>query len=311
METVLPAGRLVRYADDFVIFCKSKHEAQEILCIVERWLSKRGLQLSPEKTRIVHLKDGFDFLGFNVRLYHTPGRKRMTKNPLFENPREGNKILIKPSRSNLSRVKQKIKDVVRKHLGAPQAAVIAQLNPIIRGWAAYFSIGVSSRAFALIDNYTWNVLWKWARQRHRNKGRVWIAARYWGKHASGRDAKWVFGFIQPNGRSSFLYKMAWTKIQRHIMVVGKSSPDDPSLADYWTRRRTKPLKYTIGFRQTLSLLQKGLCPHCGGLLDNGEELHVHHKIPRSQGGDDHILNMQLVHMYCHQQIHAHLNVRTA
>ncbi|MEQ9364187.1 MAG: reverse transcriptase domain-containing protein [Leptospirales bacterium] len=96
MEEMIPQGRLVRYADDMVAFCKTKSEAEAILGLMEKWLAKRGLMLSPEKTRITHITEGFDFLGFHVRVLKTPARKRR-KATLTPDPRDDYKATSWPA----------------------------------------------------------------------------------------------------------------------------------------------------------------------------------------------------------------------
>lgn len=306
MEDVIPRKRLVRYADDFVILCKSRSEAETILAMTKRWLAKRGLEISEQKTRIVHITEGFDFLGFNVRQYATPWNRKMNKNPLFVNPREGNTILVKPSKNARKRYRKKLKDAVLRLRGAPPETIVRTLNPIIRGWTNYYASQVSSRVFSSMDYYLWILLWKWARRRHGNKGRTWIANRYWGRHAPWRRDRWVFGGKANDGPVTYyLLKHAWTPIRRHTLLRGAASPDNPEQERYWRQRRRKDTeRKPLGIHRTLGLLQKSLCPHCGQELDNGEKLNVHHKVPKHSGGTDHILNLQSVHLYCHQQIHS-------
>jgi RNA-directed DNA polymerase len=311
LEALLPHGRLVRYADDFVIFCKSQGEAEAILEIVRVWLAKRGLELAGDKTRIVHLAEGFDFLGFNVRRYR-PLNQRKRSSKLLGNPHAGMKTLIMPSKESLKKFRARLKEEILHRYGTGQEALIHRLNPILRGWAAYFSTVVSKKRFAQIDHYLWKLLWKWARQRHLNKSRWWVADRYWGSHAPNSRNVWIFGYRISGQESAYLYPLAKRPIRRHLMVKGDFSPDNPDLAEFWARRRRQKAELTSRpYHRALTRIQNGLCPHCGGELDNGEELHVHHIVPRSQGGKDHIWNYQLLHMYCHQQIHAKFNVKTA
>ena len=120
--------------------------------------------------------------------------------------------------------------------GANADAVIAKLNPIITGWAAYYRIGVSKRAFSALDAHVWRLVYKWARFSHPNKSRRWVIARYFGMFNPARRDKWVFG---SRDTGFYLRKFAWTPIVRHRMVAGTASPDDPSLTDYWAQRRRR------------------------------------------------------------------------
>ena len=120
--------------------------------------------------------------------------------------------------------------------GSNASAVLKQLNPIIRGWAAYYRTVVSSAEFTALDDYVWKLTYKWARSSHRNKSRHWVVDQYFGMFHRSRRDRWVFG---DRVRGAYLYKFAWTRIVRHTLVRGASSWDDPALASYWAERRRK------------------------------------------------------------------------
>ncbi|MER5698998.1 group II intron maturase-specific domain-containing protein [Streptomyces mirabilis] len=147
--------------------------------------------------------------------------------------------------------------------GANAEVLIAKLNPIIRGWAAYYRIGVSKRAFRLLDHHVWRLTYKWAKHSHPNKSRNWVVTRYFGQFDRFRQDKWVFG---DRHSGLFLRRFAWTPIVRHRMVPGTASPDDPALADFWTtrHRRSKPLLDPVTLR--LFRAQDGRCSLCVVLL---------------------------------------------
>ena len=155
-----PKINLIRYADDFVVTGDSPETLAEAREVVVAFLVERGLTLSPEKTRVVHLSEGFNFLGQNVRLY-------------------GDKVLIKPSKEVLSRIYGKIRDIVRRSRAVEQRDLIRMLNPVIQGWVNYHRHAVSSVAFSKLDFMVWKLLWQWAVRRHRGKRRPWLKARYW------------------------------------------------------------------------------------------------------------------------------------
>jgi RNA-directed DNA polymerase len=111
---------VVRYADDPVACCRSRQQAEQVKAQPAEWLAPRGLVFNEDKTKIVHLTEGFDFLGFNVRRY-----------------RNG-KLLIKPGTTAVKRIRKRLATEMRALRGSNAAAVIARLNPIIRGWAAYY-----------------------------------------------------------------------------------------------------------------------------------------------------------------------------
>jgi RNA-directed DNA polymerase len=235
----------VAYADDFVVCCHSRQQAEATRARLQGWLAERGLSLNEDKTRIVPLSKGFDFLGWNFRRY------------------PNGKTLVKPSRAAIRKHRQRLAGEMRRLRGSNAGAVIGALNPVIRGWTAYHRSQVASEVFGSLGHYTWQLTWKWARWNHPNKGSRWTTDRYYGKFCASRDDKWVFG---DRDTGAYLLNHAWTSIRRHVMVKGRSSPDDPDLAGYWeNRRRKNGLALDPG---TLSLLtrQENKCPHCGDPL---------------------------------------------
>ena len=122
--------------------------------------------------------------------------------------------------------------------------VIKRLNPIIRGWAAYYRTQVSAEIFGKLDHYLWRLTYKWATFSHANKSTSWVTARYFAKFNKARQDRWVFG---DRTSGAFMHKFAWTNIVRHQTVRQGASPDDPALAEYWARRRHKtplPINHT-------------------------------------------------------------------
>jgi RNA-directed DNA polymerase len=284
---------VVRYADDEVVFCESKedaHRAEEELSV---WLAERGLSLSEEKTRIVHLAEGFNFLGFNVRVYWLP---RTT--------RTGCKRLIRPSKKSVQAVRKKLREAWLSLKGHNIHAVLYRLNPIIRGWANYFRTGVSSRVFHKLDHWMYLRAVRYAQRTHPTKSKEWRRQRYWGQLNPERKDRWVFGDTRPNkktGRHHYLLKFSWFKIERHRLVKGTSSPDDASLREYWWERRRVNIRCLDPGDVDLANDQDWVCPICGQELINGEPLERHHKTARSEGGSEARANRVLVHLYCHQQ----------
>jgi RNA-directed DNA polymerase len=250
-ETVEGSPVLVRYADDLVVLCHSRDEAQQVKAQLAVWLAPRGLVFNEDKTRIVHADAGFDFLGFNVRRYD-------------------GKLLIKPSPAALRRIRERLRTEMKALRGANVSAVLHKIDPVVRGWSAYYRTVVSSDAFSALDDYMWKLTYKWAKHGHQNKSRHWIVSRYFGRFNKSRQDRWVFG---NRDTGSHLRKFAWTKIVRHQMVAGTSSPDDPSLTEYWSRRRRSgPAPPLDAFALRLLRLQAGRCPLCGDLL-----LHADHQ----------------------------------
>jgi RNA-directed DNA polymerase len=242
--TLVGSPVVVRYADDLVALCTSREQAEAVKTRLSAWLAPRGLAFNEDKTHIVNLDDGFDFLGFNVRRYRT-------------------KLLIKPSKAAVQRQRERLAAEVRSLRGANAAAVIKRLSPMIRGWSAYYRTVVSSEVFASLDKYMWTLTYRWATYSHWNKSRHWVVNRYFGAFNGSRRDRWVFG---DRDSGAYLSKFAWTKIVRHQMVPGTASPDDPDLATYWAKRRQRNAPPVGGVNLRLLKTQHGRCPLCRGLL---------------------------------------------
>jgi len=283
---------LVRYADDLVVFCRSRDDAEQARDALRRWLAQRGLALSEEKTRIVHLTEGFDFLGFTVRQY--PVRST----------RSGFKLLITPSSESVCRLKARLREEWLSLRGANAEAVIGRLNPLIRGWAGYplgaFRRQCASRVFHDLDYFMWRRECRYVKRAHPHKPWKWRKRRYWGRFHPDRQDQWVFGSATTG---HYLLKFAWFGIKRHILVRGRASPDDPALQEYWRQRASHEAGYLSPSKHRIARQQGYMCPGCGESLCNGEELQVHHLVPRHQGGSDAYDNLTLRHLYCHQQVH--------
>jgi RNA-directed DNA polymerase len=278
------------------VFCESREDAERVRDqLLPPWLAERGLSLSPEKTRIVHLTEGFDFLGCTVRHYPAP-----------KTSRTGFKLLIKPSKRAVLKKRQELRAVWLGLVGHNVCEVLNRLNPIVRGWAAYYRAVASSEAFAAMDDWMFRRAKRYLKRTHRNKPWKWLKRRYFGKLNRQRDDRWVFGNVH---LGYYLNKFGWTRIVRHPLVRGTASPDDPELREYWWGRRKINHRYLTRGDRRLAEAQDWTCPVCGMALFNGEELHRHHRQPRAQGGPDTLSNRELVHLYCHQQTHA--RARTA
>ncbi len=279
---------LVRYADDFVIFAETREDANAAKSDIAQWLAERGLEISQEKTRIRHLTEGFNFLGFNVRQYPVSSTKT------------GYKLLITPSGESVAAFKHRMKQEWSTLVGHNVDAVLHRLRPLVQGWGNYFRTTVSKKTFSGLDHWMLYREMRWCRRTHPTKSWSWIFRTYFGRHRVGRQDKWVFG----QSKKGHLPRLSWTPIKRHILVRYDASPDDPKLRSYWKQRETRKAELLPTWRlRELARWQKGQCPICHESLHNDEELHVHHVIPRSKGGDDALSNLALVHLYCHQQVH--------
>jgi group II intron reverse transcriptase/maturase len=165
-------GQLVRFADDLVVLCRTEGQAREGLRRVGLVLDRLGLSLHPEKTRVVGIKDGregFDFLGFHcqkVESWRLPGRRF---------------LWMWPGRRAMERVRERIKAITapRWRLFEPAQTLIAELNPVLRGWGNYFRVGISGPQFAQIDNYVRERLALFLSKKARRTRRNWGERYTW------------------------------------------------------------------------------------------------------------------------------------
>ena len=282
---------VITYADDLVCLCYSRQQAEQVKTRLTGWLAARGLAFNEDKTRIVNIKDGFDFLGFNIRKY------------------SNQKTIIKPSHDAIVRIRQRLRGEVKACHGANAAVIIAKLGPIIKGWASYYHTVVSKATFAGLDHYLFWLLFGWAKRAHPTKPVQWRNQRYFGQFCSTRQDRWVFG-DQTTGY--YLRRFEWTPIKRHVKVEGRASPDDPALIDYWNTRHGHIPTPIQGWTRHLLSTQQGYCPKCGQLLlyadappstaSEWEQWYKSIKIARRKNGlvltDEPNTRPQLIHTKC-------------
>jgi RNA-directed DNA polymerase len=285
---------VVVYADDFVVLHPTRTGVERARQIAEDWLSSIGLQLKASKTRIGHTlhaidgRVGFDFLGFSIRHYPT-GKTRPHKDG--RQPRSY-KLLIKPSAEAVKRHHQALRAVVRDHKATSQAALLIALNPVIRGWAAYYRAVVSKEVFASCDYHLMSTLKHWMGRRHGHKSARWVFNKYCRRGATGR-----LEFSTPAGLR--LLRHADTPIQRHVKVRGTASPFNGDIV-YWSQRlRQHPL--TTGRVAILLKRQQGRCAWCGSLFTERADIEIDHVHPRVFNGRTDLTNLQLLHSHCHNQ----------
>ena len=151
----VPAYRLVRYADDFVVMVGGTREHAEALWDeTSRVLAPIGLRLSEEKTRVCHVDEGFDFLGF--RIQRRSWRGRTGKRAVY----------TYPSKKALASVMGKDRTITRRRKHRTLADLLRLLNRVLRGWCNYFRHGVSARTFGYLDHFMWWRVVGWMRKRH-------------------------------------------------------------------------------------------------------------------------------------------------
>ncbi|MGR5262037.1 group II intron reverse transcriptase/maturase [Vibrio astriarenae] len=278
----------VRYADDFIITGISEELLEkEVLPIVKAFMAERGLALSDEKTLITHIDQGFDFLGQNLRKYN-------------------GKMLIKPSRTNVKMFLKGIRDYLNGHKTVPASAVIAKLNPMIRGWCNYHRWVCSSETFKYVDHRIWKMLWRWCSRIHLKRRKRWIKAKYF--KVVG-DRKWVFSAprLDEPGEYFRLLSASRIRVDKHVKIVATANCYLPEDEQYFERLKMQRLKKSMqGYLKLWRIAERQnfTCPVCCQQFNSEDEWDIHHIIRRVDGGSDKVSNLLMLHLNCHRQIHS-------
>jgi RNA-directed DNA polymerase len=205
---------------DFIITGASKEVLEhKVKPIVETFLKERGLELSSKKTRIIHVDDGFDFLGFNVRKYK-------------------GKLLIKPSKKNVKSFLGEIRKTIKSNANTATENLIQQLNPKIKGWANYFSHVVAKETFSYVDACIFKVILRWIKRRHPKKNAKWRNRKYF---RSEGLRNWIFSVrvIDMKKKDVYLdlHSAAYTPIRRHVKLKSAATSYDPQFKKYFLERQ--------------------------------------------------------------------------
>lgn len=277
---------IVKYADDFVIVCKTKSEAESMYEKLKPYLNKRGLTLAKDKTKVTHISVGFNFLGFNLRQYRT---------------NKGMKLLIKPSKTSVKKAFETIRNVFVQLRGKPVGDLITTLNPIIRGIGNYWSTEVSKEKYNKIDHYIWIKSRKHLKSLHPNKSIKWLYKTYFQPDQTGVSKnKWIL--TDPHNKTTQLMYMSWIPIKRHAFVKYKNSPDDASLRDYFEERDRKEFeRYSILSKRKIAKKKGYKCRVCRQSLVSDENLEINQIVPKLLGGEEIYQNLELLHHSCYMQ----------
>jgi len=214
------------YADDFIVTGATKEVLErKVKPTVEAFLKERGLALSQEKTRITHIGEGFDFLGFNIRKYK-------------------GKLIIKPSKKNMKNFLENIRETVKSNLTAKTENLIGLLNPKIRGWANYFRHACAKKTFQHVDSRIFRSMWKWTKRRHPRRSAKWLKKKYF---RSQGNRNWIFSArIQAKDGQKVcldLIKASSITIKRHIKIRAEATPFNPEFDEYFQLRERSKREY--------------------------------------------------------------------
>jgi RNA-directed DNA polymerase len=164
-EAKAQTGNVIRYADDWVVLCRTRQQAEMARTVAEAALARLGLRLHPEKTRIVHLAkgaQGFDFLGFHLHMCRSKNRS----NRYY--------LMSWPSNRAMASIKAKVRQMTDlRYVGLSLETVVDRLNPVLRGWCGYFRHGNSSKKFQVINSYVHERMAILASNKYGIHGRNW------------------------------------------------------------------------------------------------------------------------------------------
>jgi RNA-directed DNA polymerase len=294
LEAVVHGGRWhrrghninsVRWADDFIVTAHSRQVLEDtVLPRMNALLAARGVRLSPTKTVITPITQGFDFLGQTLRKYERPNGQL-------------GKLQMTPSKVSFQALKARVKALCKQAAGPTPAQLIDTLNPVLRGWANDHRHVIGGETFAPLDNFVWRRLYRWAKLRHPNKTGYWIAKRYF-PHQPGESWR----FTDPATGKRIIRVREVVKPQRPVKVKGDANPFDPAWEAYFQDRdRQLALQASSGFRAKVLRQQDGRCLVCQQVLQCEETLELHHR----DGDHQHnrLMNLALLHPTCHRQVH--------
>lgn len=219
----------IRYADDFIVTGKSRRILEKsIRPAIEQFLAERGLSLSPEKTAITHIRDGFTFLGQTYR-------------------KTGNVLHITPAKEGVFALKRKVGTVIRRHVSAPMPVLVKKLNETLRGWGNYHRHVVAWDTFVDVDKYVKEQLWRMVRRRHPKKPRKWLHRHYWRIPGHQRTFTTTSKTVKGKLRHHEVVRLKYLGIKRHVKIKADANPYLSEQGRYFAeRRRNRESRYLLG-----------------------------------------------------------------
>ena len=213
---------MVRYADDFIVLCKTKEDAENVPELLNNYLLERGLTLAEDKTKITTIQKGFDFLGFNFRSFNTSS---------------GEKVFTKPSKDSIKAFKEKADIIYRNAVGGDIETLISSLNSLIIGTANYWRISAASRTFHKLDFYLFQKTRKLLHRWYPSKSHKWIKGKHYKPDRRGKS-KDKYIFTDPNTGLQ-LRRMAWTHIKYAFPIKYMATPYNKSFDEYFEKTKFK------------------------------------------------------------------------
>lgn len=285
--------KLVRYADDFLVFSSKLEYINKARIIIVAFLETVGLELSETKTRIAHSMDqhdgsniGFNFLGFHFRnikcSIHRGVKSTKGKKMPFQQTSMPSLAAIKAHKGN-------IKEILKKYKDAPLTAVVSRLSASIQGWTRYFSISKSTRCFSYIDSWLFPRLWNWAKKRFKTAKNA--------KKQCFSVQNWQFGFTQ-KGKIYILKRHDQTKVQKYVKIKAYASIYDGKLEYFFERMSMHNAR--IARLRKVMVKQKHECAYCKLRFFPNDIIELHHVLNENGIPSQ---ELQFVHGHCHDALH--------
>ena len=264
---------MFRYADDWILIIRgTKAQAQNIKEACKTFLhDELGLELSDEKTKITHIEEGFEFLGFRIFRCNKPSNGRKIG------------VFMQPTEKGLKRVQAKIKAMTtRSTLNDDYAYKIQAINAVIRGWATYYRAVNPTETFQKLDRYIWLRLKKWLEKKY-GIGPKEVKRRYMTHQPGPKGGRDEFAAQEADGTWVWRYRATQTKLIYHRPTIKKHWPHPylekvkveqyvlPTMKGMWQGNSAAPT-YAANRREVLKRA-KGACERCG----RATKLTVHHR----------------------------------
>jgi RNA-directed DNA polymerase len=274
---------VIRYADDMIITGKTQEMAIKNKELLSTFLKERGLELNETKTLITHIKDGFDFLGFNI--------KRNEWNSKLNNPSDQDTILIiKPSKKGISKLKESISKIIT--MNKPLIKIITDLNPVLRGWGEHKRISYHSQeTFISIDHWIYIKMKKWV---HWKGGSLRENMKKYLQSSETRKWNWGISLKEKliNLGEIPIIQLRPLKLDRNPYLLEN--------IEYFNKRKARMVE--AKFRAAIYKKFNQVCPICEESLHNGELVELHHIVTQKSKGKYSMTNILPLHQICHQQV---------
>ncbi len=230
-------GNLLRYADDIIVAARTKETAENIKIIIKEFLRERGLQLSEEKSKIIHIKEGFTFMS---RQYE----------------KRGNDLIAKPSDYAIERFMTSLKDTISDYKGS-QKSLIDKVNRKIDGWVTYHKITEADEAFRKMDVYVSALLLELCEKKHPKWNRERILEKYWYCDYQGRHY-----YALPNKREVRVKFMSDTLFYPYLPIKTGNNPYI-DIEYFENRTNERQISSVTGVYRSIWDRQNGRCYYCG------------------------------------------------